>query len=263
MKNPPGSRRLCAIVPAAGRGTRLGADVPKIFVPLLPELTVWQAIHRRLVCVSESIILVLSPEGRAFLDHRRAEFSPAAFEKTRIAVQETPRGMGDAIFGAAELWRGYDDLLVIWGDQVNVSLATLQACVDLHSRQRQPAVTLPVVRSPRPYVEYVFDAAERLIQVRQSREGDACAPGGFTDLGVFLLGGGPALADEWRRYLAAGVTGTITGEVNFLPFLVHLSVRAGWPVHRHECLDPSEAIGLNTPEELAFARQLLQKKSHE
>ena len=261
MKSP--SRRLCAIVPAAGRGTRLGADVPKIFVPLLPRLTIWQVIHRNLVLVSDSIILVLSPEGRVFLDRHRDEFPPDAFDQTRVAVQPTPRGMGDAIFGAADLWCEYDDLLVIWGDQVNVSPATLQACVDLHSQQTHPALTLPVVRSPQPYVEYIFDSSERLAQVRQSREGDACAPGGFSDIGVFLLSGGATLVEEWRLFLAVGGTGNVTGEINFLPFLVHLSAQAGWPVSRHECADPAEAIGINTPDELAFARQLLQKKSHE
>ena len=176
-------------------------------------------------------------------------------------MQPRPLGMGDAIFGAADCWHEYDELLVIWGDQFNVAPGTLRACVDLHRRGRSPAVTLPLVRAPQPYVEYVFDPAGALISVRQLREGDTCAPNGFSDVGVFLLSAGPVLVEEWRRYREATAVGSATGEINFLPFLVHLSSTAGWAVNCHESRDPAEAIGINTPEDLALARQLLQKKS--
>jgi bifunctional UDP-N-acetylglucosamine pyrophosphorylase/glucosamine-1-phosphate N-acetyltransferase len=112
-----------------------------------------------------------------------------------------------------------------------------------------------------PYVEYVFDSAERLMEVRQSREGDMCAANGFADLGTFLLSGGEPLLAEWRRYRKSGAGGARTGEINFLPFLVHLSTVAGWAVNRYEASDPAEAIGINTPEELAFARRLLEKRN--
>jgi len=115
------------------------------------------------------------------------------------------------------------------------------------------------VRAPRPYVEYVFDSSGRLTCLRQSREGDLCEPGGFSDIGVFLLSGGRALCEEWLRYRAGSAPGSVTGEINFLPFLVHLSSTAGWPVVRYETDDPDEAVGINTPEDLAFARHLLQK----
>jgi bifunctional UDP-N-acetylglucosamine pyrophosphorylase/glucosamine-1-phosphate N-acetyltransferase len=266
MKNPdsnPSRSRLCAVVPAAGRGTRLDAKVPKVFVPILPSLTIWDAVRNRLSPLAGRIVLVLSPEGRAFAEKNRDTFSPDNFADTVIGLQPEPRGMGDAIFGAADLWREYDDLLVVWGDQFNLSQETLAACVALHSRGKRPALTLPVVRMAKPYVEYVFDAAQRLIEVRQSREGDACAANGFSDLGTFLLSGGDALLAEWRRYRSAGTGGSRTGEINFLPFLVHLSTVAGWPVHRYEASDPAEAVGINTPEDLAFARQLLQKRNAE
>jgi bifunctional UDP-N-acetylglucosamine pyrophosphorylase/glucosamine-1-phosphate N-acetyltransferase len=263
MKNPvtASSRpRLCAVVPAAGRGTRLGADVPKVFVPILPGVTIWDAVRGTLSQVADRIVLVLSPDGHTYVEKNRAAFSPQSFDKTILALQPAPLGMGDAIFGAADLWRDDDDLLVVWGDQFNLSLRTLTACLLLHAAREKPALTLPVARAPRPYVEYVFDSSDRLAGLRQSREGDMCEPGGFSDIGVFLLSGGRTLCEEWRRYRAASAPGSVTGEINFLPFLVHLSSTAGWPVGRYETDNPDEAVGINTPEDLAFARRLLQKK---
>jgi bifunctional UDP-N-acetylglucosamine pyrophosphorylase/glucosamine-1-phosphate N-acetyltransferase len=252
-------RKICALVPAAGRGTRLGADAPKVFVPLAPDVTIWNVLHHVLAPLADRIVLVLSPAGRAYADKNRGAFAAGSFDKTEIALQPEPLGMGDAIFGASDLWQEADDLLVVWGDQVNLSRQTLQLCLALHAAQVVPSVTLPVVRQKNPYVEYVFDG-DRLTQVRQSREGDACAPNGFSDVGVFLLRGGDALIAEWQRYRAAIAGGRVTGEVNFLPFLAHLSMVAGWPVNRYETNDPAEAIGINTPEELALARELWQRK---
>jgi bifunctional UDP-N-acetylglucosamine pyrophosphorylase/glucosamine-1-phosphate N-acetyltransferase len=262
MKNsatPSPRRKLSAIVPAAGRGTRLGAEMPKVFVPLSPTATTWNVLHDVLAPLADRIVLVLSPEGRAYLENNRATFSAGSFEKTEIALQPEPRGMGDAIFGASDLWRDAEDLLVVWGDQVNLSRRTLEACLDLHATPTGPRLTLPVVRQANPYVEYVFDG-DRLLKVLQSREGDACAPNGFSDVGVFLLSGGETLLTEWQRYRAAAAGGFVTGEVNFLPFLAHLSMVARWPVNRYETSNPAEAIGINTPRELAVARELWRKK---
>jgi bifunctional UDP-N-acetylglucosamine pyrophosphorylase/glucosamine-1-phosphate N-acetyltransferase len=251
--------KLCAIVPAAGRGTRLGADVPKVFVPLSPTATIWTALHDALAPLTDRIVLVLSPEGRAYAEKNRATFSAGSFAKTEIALQPKPLGMGDAIFGAVDFWRDADHVAIVWGDQVNLSRKTLEACLALHAARGGPQLTLPVVRQANPYVEYVFDG-ERLVKVRQSREGDACAPNGFSDVGVFLLSGGETLLAEWQRYRVATAGGSVTGEVNFLPFLAHLSVVARWPVNRYETSDPAESLGINTPEELALARDLWAKK---
>jgi bifunctional N-acetylglucosamine-1-phosphate-uridyltransferase/glucosamine-1-phosphate-acetyltransferase GlmU-like protein len=255
----PVRRRICAIVPAAGRGTRLSADAPKIFVSILPDLTIWDAVRRQLSQVTAPIILILSPEGLSYLENNPAAFHSESFTNTRVALQSSPLGMGDAIFGTADLWREFDDLLIVWGDQFNLSLRTLNACIELHTGHEKPAMTLPLVRAPHAYVEYIFDFSGRLTHIRQSREGDICEPGGLSDVGVFLLSGGAALIEEWTRYRRGCTMGSVTGEINFLPFLVHLS-SIGWPVNRYETNDPNEAVGINTPEDLAFARQLLRKK---
>jgi bifunctional N-acetylglucosamine-1-phosphate-uridyltransferase/glucosamine-1-phosphate-acetyltransferase GlmU-like protein len=255
----PTRRRICAIVPAAGRGTRLSADVPKVFVPILPDLTIWDAVRGKLLQVAAPIILVLSPEGLSYLQKHPAAFNPESFHNTTVALQSSPLGMGDAIFGTVDLWREFDDLLIVWGDQFNLSLRTLSACIELHAGHEKPSLTLPLVRVPRAYVEYVFDSSGRLMHIRQSREGDTCEPGGLSDVGVFLLSGGTALIEEWTRYRSKCTIGSVTGEINFLPFLVHLS-STGWLVNRYETNDPAEAIGINTPEDLAFARQLFRNK---
>jgi bifunctional UDP-N-acetylglucosamine pyrophosphorylase/glucosamine-1-phosphate N-acetyltransferase len=113
---------------------------------------------------------------------------------------------------------------------------------------------LPLVALDEPYVEYVFDASGRLDRVLQTREGDLCNPGGLGDVGSFLLSTA-GLEKLWREYVSLVPGGAVTGELNFLPFLVFLT-RRGWPVNRVSVADSTEARGINTPEDLAFFRRL-------
>jgi bifunctional N-acetylglucosamine-1-phosphate-uridyltransferase/glucosamine-1-phosphate-acetyltransferase GlmU-like protein len=241
------------VIAAAGRGSRLGLG-PKITLEIADGHTVWHLLHRRLRPWVARVHVVVSPGGEA-------AFRALAADELRrgavsVSVQDEPRGMGDAVFGAARHWERHDAVMVVWGDQANLSPLTVGRVVDAHRRAAppgRPGLTIPLVPTPDPYVEYEVDAA-RLVRVRASREGDECRPGGLSDVGVFCLSTG-GLLSAWAGYRADAVPGAATGEVNFLPFLPHLSQRHGWPVTVVPVADPVEARGINTSGDLEFARQ--------
>lgn len=247
------TERLCAVIPAAGRGTRLGFGVPKIMVEIAGGVTVWHVLHERLRPYVEHVHVVMSPEGEGPFRELVAE--EIASGAVSVSVQEEPTGMGGAIFGAAAHWEPYDAILVVWGDQANLSAETVRRVAEVHDK----GLTLPLVPMPDPYVEYELDddgarGGGVLVRVRQSREGDECRPGGLSDVGVFGLRT-EGLRDAWTRYLAGAEAGALTGEVNFLPFLPHLSRDLGWPLTVVPVTDPDEARGINTAEDLEFARR--------
>lgn len=244
--------RACAVIPAAGRGTRLGAAVPKILLEVADGQTVWHLLHRRLREPTAHVHVVVSPAGSP--PFRRLAAEQLSDGTVSVSVQDAPRGMGDAIFGAADHWAAYGSVLVVWGDQVNLSSRTVRRVLRAHDAAGdQSGLTIPLVRLPEPYVEYEL-AGPRLVRVRQSREGDECRPGGLSDVGVFCLRT-RGLVAAWQDYLAGAETGVTTGEVNFLPFLSYLSRQRGWPATVVPVEDPAEASGINTPAELELARQ--------
>jgi bifunctional N-acetylglucosamine-1-phosphate-uridyltransferase/glucosamine-1-phosphate-acetyltransferase GlmU-like protein len=236
--------KVCAVIPAAGRGSRLGTDAPKVLAPLGEDQTIWSILHAKLAPLVDHIHLVLSPEG--------ARVFPAPPQRVSTSVQPEPIGMGDAIFGAREVWTKFDALLIVWGDQVFVSNDTLRRTLAaLFSPDRQ--AVLPVTRMAKPYVEYLFEGP-RLAKVLQTRESDKTSPNGFSDVGTFLLTT-RGLGEAWDGYMAQAVRGGATGEINFLPFLPFLSDQ-GWTVSPLEVADATEARGINTKEDLAFFQSL-------
>jgi bifunctional UDP-N-acetylglucosamine pyrophosphorylase / glucosamine-1-phosphate N-acetyltransferase len=239
--------KICAVIPAAGRGTRLGSDLPKILTPLTARDTIWSILHARLAPMVDHIHLVLSPDS--------AKQFPALPAHTSISIQPEPIGMGDAIFRGFNIWSQYDAVLIVWGDQVFVSTDTLtRAAAALLSPHKH--VILPVTRMTVPYVEYVFEG-QRLTKVLQTREGDATTASGFSDVGTFLLAA-QGLKPAWDDYLAGAPRGGGTGEINFLPFLPFLAAR-GWAVTPLEVADATEARGINTKDDLAFFQSLYNK----
>lgn len=234
---------VCAVIPAAGRGTRLGGAGPKILSPLTDRDTIWSILHARLAPLVDHLHLVLSPEGAAIF--------PALPANVSISAQPVPTGMGDAIFQGFEVWSKYDAILVVWGDQVFVSADTLSRSLAALKPGRN--VVLPVTRMTAPYVEYVFEGGV-LSGVLQTREGDNTTVNGFSDVGTFLLRT-EGLKAAWEKYLVTALRGSATGEINFLPFLPFLSAQ-GWSVSPLVVDDATEARGINTPEDLAFFRSL-------
>ena len=235
---------ICAVIPAAGRGTRLGSSGPKILTALSGGQTVWSILYEKLAPLTDHIHLVLAPDG--------ATAFPALPGNVSIGIQPEPIGMGDAIFRGYDVWSGYDAILIVWGDQVFVSPDTLNRTIASLGDPHRHAV-LPVARMEQPYVQYIFDGT-LLTKVLQTREGDRTMPNGFSDVGTFLLGS-EGLKAAWDDYLRQVPAGAGTGEINFLPFLPFLSGR-GWTVTPVEVADATEARGINSPEDLAFFRRL-------
>ncbi len=71
----------------------------------------------------------------------------------------------------------------------------------------------------------------------------------------------PRTSNCSATFAAAPGTGTATGERNFLPFIPWASARGG--VVTFPCTDPSEAIGVNTPDDLEVVERTLRQRATE
>ena len=247
----------CAIIPAAGRGTRLNTNVPKIMIPIAGIITIWDILYKKLYNKVDAINIILNP---AFASTYRDAFVNKG-NNIYLSIQEKPIGMGDAIFSGYEIWGNYDNVIIIWGDQVHVSNHTLENVMRIHTKMNGPNITLPLTRLKYPYVEYEFDkAGKRLVHIYQSREGDNCTSNGLSDIGVFCLNT-KKLRKYWHMYLKLSNVGELSKEINFLPFLVFLS-KKDWEIERYFVKDSTEARGINTREDLDYFKRLYNRKEN-
>jgi bifunctional UDP-N-acetylglucosamine pyrophosphorylase/glucosamine-1-phosphate N-acetyltransferase len=243
---------VCAVVPAAGRGTRLGAAAPKVLLPIADGITVWTILRERLFAVAHHIHVVLAPSTVALFE---GQLAPEDCERVSFSVQPQPTGMGDAVFRSRAAWEraGADVIVIVWGDQLSVTATTLAASIAAHAGKER-RIVIPLADTADPYAQYMFEDGPRLREVRQAREGERCDARGLSDVGVFTASAA-GFAEAWRRYTVDAVPGTLTREVNFIPFLPWLSAN-GWEVVPLPVAAPEEARGINTPEDLQYFRQL-------
>lgn len=230
------------IIPAAGRGSRLGGARPKPLVevngrPMLDHLA-------DLYFPVVDHIVVIAPPSFSL------EIGEWARLRGRVSVieQAAPTGMLDAILLAAPAVHRIraHDIWITWSDQVGVLPQTVHKLADLTTPQ-PPALSLPTVMRPDPYVHFERDATGRISRLLQRREGDPMPAEGESDMGLFALSRDTFDVDL-ERYGRDVPPGCATAERNFLPFVPWLARQQ--VVVTFPCTDPMEAIGINTADEL-------------
>jgi HAD superfamily hydrolase (TIGR01509 family) len=243
-----------AVIPAAGRGSRLGFHRAKLLYPVAGRpILDWLLDLLRPNC--GSLVFVLSPEGVADVASELDRRIPGRYE---IVVQETPTGMGDAV--ALGLDRvSTPHTAVVWGDQVALRLESIQACMRLQQGPLRPDATVPTVMRTAPYIHFERDAAGAITRLLQAREGDTMPAEGESDTGFFCF-----RTDALRGWLGVlrdspEATGRGTNELNLLP-VIPMGARQG-RVLTPRCVRVEETVGINSPQDAGAIEEFL-RRSH-
>jgi bifunctional N-acetylglucosamine-1-phosphate-uridyltransferase/glucosamine-1-phosphate-acetyltransferase GlmU-like protein len=243
------TRPVIAIIPAAGKGTRLDFKGPKVLFPI-GSTTILKRLYKTIAPLCNEICLVVNPLDKSQI----AQYSADADLPLLFAFQEEPTGMGDAILCAeVEVSRKCHncDYLIIWGDQVTARRDTILRTLLFHQLWGdQPALTFPTCPMERPYIHFERDDEGRIMTLKQKREGDVMPSSGESDCGIFVVRG-ELLFDKLREYKSEAPAGSRTGEFNFLPFIVWLGQRrhnvVGLPI-----ASVLETRGINTLTDAEF-----------
>ena len=119
------------MVLAAGLGTRMHSQTPKHLHPLLGRRLADWVIEGVRELGPAPLVVVVSPDASD------------AFEGVQIAVQQEPRGTGDAAAAARESLEGFDgDVLVVTGDAATITSALLGRLVETHRDEGAAATVL-------------------------------------------------------------------------------------------------------------------------
>ena len=243
MTSKPQTERppLAVIILAAGLGTRMKSDAPKVLHEVCGRPMLAYVIDAALSVSPERVVVVTGPEQEAI-----AEIMPVGCER---AVQRERRGTGDAVRAGLEPLSDFaGDVMVLYGD---VPLVHGDFVADLFQRHldADAAATLTTVRldDPAHYGRIVRDERDNVARVIEYR--DASPDEREIDeinVGLYVF-----RSDALRPALARLSSDNDQGEL-YLTDVVHLLIDAEHVVATFESDDEEMCMGVNSRVELAI-----------
>jgi bifunctional N-acetylglucosamine-1-phosphate-uridyltransferase/glucosamine-1-phosphate-acetyltransferase GlmU-like protein len=229
----PRKQDWTALIAAAGRGSRLGFDKPKILYPVAGR-----PILAHLVALLEpfcqEFVFVLSPTGTPDVQPELERLLPGRYT---IAEQSEPLGMGHAVRCGLEKTATPCTLLA-WGDQVALRPSTIGQSMGLLTGLSAAEAVVPTAWRDQPYIHLERDGEGRIARVLQAREGEVMPERGESDTGLFVFRTG-SMRQALEEARGHG-QGAKTGEENFLPVLSRVETVCARIAHA------TESLGVNT-----------------
>jgi bifunctional UDP-N-acetylglucosamine pyrophosphorylase/glucosamine-1-phosphate N-acetyltransferase len=243
-----------AIVLAAGLGTRMASDRPKVLHAVAGRALVAHAIAALAPLRPRKIALVIGPDMDAVVAAARA-----AVPKLDIVpvIQRERRGTGHAVLQAKAAVRGFKgDVLVTYGDVPLVRSATLARALDARRAKGGPAVVVVGMRpaDPGPYGRLVIGADGGLTRIVEARDASP------DERAIPLCNSGIVAADAGALFdLVSTLKPDNAQRELYLTDIVGLAGGRGLRCAAVEG-DAAELMGVNSRAELAAAEAALQAR---
>jgi bifunctional UDP-N-acetylglucosamine pyrophosphorylase / glucosamine-1-phosphate N-acetyltransferase len=236
---------IAAVVLAAGLGTRMRSETPKHLHPLLGRRLADWVIEAVRELGPDPLVVVTSPDARD------------AFEGVKTAVQEQPRGTGDAAAAARASLDGFEgDVLVVTGDAATITPELLGRLLQTHRDAEAAATVLSFeLEEPGAYGRIVRRADGTLQAIVEARDA------GEDELAIREVNSSIYVFDAQKLWpaLESLKPDNAQGEL-YLTDTVRDLAAAGERVAVHKAEDPSECEGVNTRAELAAAAAVLRDR---
>ena len=243
--------RVVAVILAAGQGTRIKSNLPKVLHPVAGEPMVLHAIGAAKGVSEDRPVLVVGVGG----DRVRETVG----ERARYVDQQQQLGTGHAVLQARSLLVGQSDVvLVTYADMPLLRAETLHQLVE-RQRETRPAFTmLTVVQdATRGFGRVLRDASGAVEAIVE--EVDATPE----QLAIRELNAGVYCFDaDWLWSHLEQIPLSVKGEY-YLTEMVTIAVAEGRRVEALRTDDPSELLGINTRVHLAEATAVFRQRINE
>ena len=243
--------KVTAVLLAAGQGTRMKSDLPKMLHPVCGEPMVFHALHAARQASDGQPVLVIG--------HGAEAVKAAVGDSARCVVQEQQLGTGHAVLQAESLLRGESDLvLVTYGDMPLLRGETLLQLVEKQKNNTGPVTLLTVIADdPRGFGRILRKADGTVAAIVEEA---AATPEQLSikelNVGAYCFSAG------WLWDVLHRIPVSKKGEY-YLTDTVELAVVDGLPVQALVMDDMVETIGINTRVHLAEAEAAMRRRINE
>ena len=240
---------VCAVVLAAGKGTRMRSGLIKLAHPLSSQPLVKFAVS---ACVDSGVGRIIVVVG-----YQADKVKSILGEKFEYVYQERRLGTGDALRRATSLLSDFQgELIVLPGDAPFINPSSL---VELVHRQREvkSAATVLTALLPHPshYGRIIRDGYHQIKRIVESRNA------GPEELKIREVNSSVYCFDTQKLLpVLPLLTRDAKGGEYYLTDVIGLLHQQGLSVEAMRVSDPTVILGVNTPQELKRAWKILEKE---
>ena len=237
--------QTAAIVLAAGAGTRMKSDKPKVAHEVLGKPLVGWVLDAAGEAGVDRVVTVVG--------HKREQVIPLVEDRAEIVVQEQQLGTAHAVLSCADALAGFEgSLLVLSGDCPLITANTMKALIDMREANDAAVVVLTMdVPDPFGYGRIIRDADGSVARIVEQKDATP------EEAAVTECNSGFYCFDAKSLFDALSQVGSDNAQGEFyLTDVLEISRRAGRAVLALAANDPNECLGINTPEQLAAVEEI-------
>jgi bifunctional UDP-N-acetylglucosamine pyrophosphorylase/glucosamine-1-phosphate N-acetyltransferase len=240
--------KITAIILAAGQGTRMKSDLPKVLHPICGVPMIAHSLAAAKAASSETPVVIIGYGAEAV-----REFLG---KKARCVIQDQQLGTGHAVRQAESTLRGKTDLvLVTYADMPLLRPETLKRLVETQKANQGPLTILTVnAADPRGFgrvIRNVEGSVQSIVEEASATE---------AQLSIHELNGGAyCFSAKWLWEALNKIKVSKKGEY-YLTDTVSLAVQAGQTVQAVVSDDHVETVGINTRVHLAEAETAMRQR---
>ena len=251
------SNTAACVILAAGKGVRMKSLLPKVLHRAAGRPLVDHVVRTACGVLAEfgahPPIVVVGNGREAVTPHLTAEFPGI-----RIAVQDPPRGTGDAVRVALPLLSDETKVAVLAGDAPLLRASSLERLFAALDQPERPAVAFltAVLPDPGAYGRVIRDGSGRVVRIVEAKDATA------EEKSVCEINSG-IYAFE-REFLSRAIprltTKNAQGEY-YLTDVLEMAVAEGLAIEGIAVAEPSEILGVNSRKELALVDSELRRRA--
>jgi UDP-N-acetylglucosamine diphosphorylase/glucosamine-1-phosphate N-acetyltransferase len=239
-------QKISAVILAAGKGTRMKADIAKVMHPLCGKPMLTYSVDAAKAVNAEKIVVIIG--------HQAGLIKEAFRDQDLIFVEQREQlGTGHAVLQARDVFHGYDGtILILCGDVPMLSPSTIRALLEVHIQEKSTVTVLTtMLDEPSGYGRVIKEAEEAGIS-RIVEEKDASP----AERKIREINTGIYCVESNFLFRAVGDIGNENVQKEYyLTDIVGIAWQKGFKTRSFIAANSFEVMGINTPDDLEKASE--------
>lgn len=247
---------LTIVILAAGKGKRMNnPDMPKVMAKLDGEPLIGHVLNQALQIKPQQIIVVVGHFKEQVISYVSSKFGNSA----EFTEQKEQLGTGHAVLQAESVLKSISgDTLILSGDVPLLQAATITDFLTRHRRYRpivMASVLSVILDNPAGYGRILRSPDGEFLRIVESKDATP------DEAAICEVNSGVYIVNTHMLFTALHEIGNDNAQKEFyLTDIIAVLRNKHFICNAIPALDSDELLGVNTPEDLAYAEQVYREK---